>query len=203
MIILPPKQKFAKEEVVKASLNLARRDGLERVTARALGAELGSSSRPIFTVFKNMDEVQQETIGAAKALYNRYVQRGLSQNPAFKGVGMEYIRFAKDEPKLFQLLFMTSKEKAQGLSNVLPSIDENSDGILNSVRDSYGLKHGLTEEQCYKLYQYMWIFTHGIAALFATGMCNFTEEELSSMLTEVFTGILTKQIMMNMEKSND
>lgn len=196
---MPPKQKFTKEEVVTAALNLARRDGLEGVTARALGAKLGSSSKPIFTVFKSMDEVQEETIRAAKAVYTGYVQRGLSQSPAFKGVGLEYIRFAKDEPQLFRLLFMTSKDAAQHLSDVLPSIDENSIGILDAIYNLYGEKHGLTKNQCYKLYQYTWIFTHGIAALFATGVCQFTETEIKGMLTDAFSGILTNQIIKNKE----
>lgn len=196
---MPPKQKFTKEEVVTAALNLARRDGLEGVTARALGAKLGSSSKPIFTVFKSMDEVQEETIRAAKAVYTGYVQRGLSQSPAFKGVGLEYIRFAKDEPQLFRLLFMTSKDAAQHLSEVLPSIDENSIGILDAIYNLYGEKHGLTKNQCYNLYQYTWIFTHGIATLFATGVCHFTETEINAMLTDAFTGILTNQIMKNKE----
>lgn len=200
---MPPKQKFTKEEVVATSLNLARREGLSGVTARALGTELGSSSRPIFTVFKSMEEVQQETIRAAKAIYNGYVQKGLSQIPAFKGAGMEYIRFAREEPRLFQILFMASTNTTQGLASVLPSIDENSSRILDSVRDSYGLEYGLTEEQCYKLYQNLWIFTHGIATLFATGVCAFAEAEVSDMLTEVCAGILTRQIMMNREKNND
>ena len=200
---MPPRQKFTKEEVITASLNLVRHDGMAGVTARALGTELGSSSRPIFTVFKNMDEVQRETISAAKAVYNGYVKRGLSQNPAFKGVGMEYIRFAKEEPKLFQLLFMTSKGAAQDLENVLSSIEENSSSISAVISDLYGEKCGLTREQCYKLYQYMWIFTHGIAALLATEVCDFTEAEVGSMLTEAFTGILSQQITTNGEKNND
>ena len=32
-------------------------DGYEALTSRALGTYLGSSARPIFTVFKNMEEV--------------------------------------------------------------------------------------------------------------------------------------------------
>lgn len=46
---MPPKQKFTKEEVVNAALEITRRDGINALTARRLGAELDSSSRPIFT----------------------------------------------------------------------------------------------------------------------------------------------------------
>ncbi len=99
---MPPRAKFTKEEIVNAALSIIRRDGVEALTSRALGQALGSSARPIFTIFDSMQEVQQETVQAAKALYREYVQRGLGEKPAFKGVGTQYILFSIQEPKLFQ-----------------------------------------------------------------------------------------------------
>lgn len=72
---MPPKAKFTKEEIVEAALNIVREDGISNLTARALGSELGSSARPIFTVFQNMDEVQQAVIDSAKQLYADYIQK--------------------------------------------------------------------------------------------------------------------------------
>lgn len=92
---MPPKQKYTSEEVIIAALNIVRREGVSGLTARGLGAELGVSSRPIFTAFRNMDEVQQETLKASRDLYDTYIEKGLSENPAFKGVGMQYFHFAK------------------------------------------------------------------------------------------------------------
>ena len=90
---MPPKAKFTKKEIVQAALEIVRADGISSLTARALGLKLGSSSRPIFTVFTSMDEVLQEVEEAAKILYREYIQRGLQDTPAFKGVGTEYIMF--------------------------------------------------------------------------------------------------------------
>ena len=77
------------------------------VTARELGRALGSSARPIFTVFESMDEVLAEVQKRTQAIYRQYVEQGLSDTPAFRGVGMSYIRFAMEEEKLFRLLFMS------------------------------------------------------------------------------------------------
>ena len=90
---------------MEAALDIVRTEGFDALTARALGTKLGSSARPIFTVFSNMEEVQQSVTEAAKMLYKKYVRKGLSQSPAFKGVGTQYILFSINEPKLFQLLF--------------------------------------------------------------------------------------------------
>lgn len=183
---VPPKAKFSREEIVEAALAIVRAGGVRALTARALGEKLNSSARPIFTVFRNMDEVQQAVINAAKALYREYVQKGLAETPAFKGVGTQYILFSINEPKLFQLLFMTEHGQVPELSNVLPQIDDSYEQILLSVQKGYGVDQGFAE----KLYRHLWIYTHGIAALCATGMCRFTGEEISGMMTEVFVSLL-------------
>ena len=186
---MPPKAKFSKEEIIQAALDLVREDGISNLTARALGTRLGSSARPIFTVFQNMDEVQQAVIKAAKSLYTGYIREGLSETPAFKGTGMQYILFSIHEPKLFQLLFMKEQVNIPDLSGVLVSIDENYYEILASVKDTYKL----SDEASQKLYQHLWIYTHGIASLCATNMCRFTEEEISKMITEVFISLLKEE----------
>lgn len=187
-MFVPPKAKFTKQKIIDAAMQIVRREGFSALTARALGTELGSSARPIFTIFQNMEEVQQSVVVAAKELYAEYVERGLSEELPFKGVGTQYILFSIEEPKLFQLLFMEEQEQVPDLSGVLPLIDENYDKILRSIEKGYGLRGASAE----KLYQHLWIYTHGIATLCATRMCCFTENEISEMMTEVFTGIMAK-----------
>ncbi len=183
---MPPKAKFTKEEIIKAAFHIVRTDGLEALTSRALGNRLGSSARPIFTVFQNMDEVQQAVIDAAKALYKEYVERGLTWEHPFKGVGTQYILFSIQEPKLFQLLFMTEQPQIPDFSGILPLIEESYGEILLSIQNDYGISERLAE----RLYRHLWIYTHGIATLCATKMCRFTGDEISAMITEVFSSIL-------------
>lgn len=185
---MPPKAKFTRNEIIKAAIGIVRKEGVSALTARVLGAELGSSARPIFTLFQNMEEVQQSVITAAKELYAEYVERGLSEELPFKGVGTQYILFSIKEPKLFQLLFMTEHENIPDLSGVLPLIDDNYEKILLSIQKGYGLN----EKSAEKLYRHLWIYTHGIATLCATRMCRFTKEEIGEMMTEVFSGLLGK-----------
>jgi len=194
---MPPKQKFTKEEIITAALNLVRKNGIMSLTARGLGAELGTSSRPIFTAFRNMEEVHKETIQAARGVYNSYAKKGLSEDNAFKGVGMQYINFAKEEPWLFGLLFMTAGEIILTLNDILSTIDDNSEIIRNFIEKTYCLSQDLSD----RLYQDLWIFTHGIACLCATGVSHLSEEEVSRLLTEVFTGVLIK--LKSEENQND
>ncbi len=183
---MPPKCKFTREEIIQAALTIARSEGASAVTARALGAKLGSSSKPIFSVFENMEEVQAEVLKAAKALYAGYIHTGLQQTPAFKGVGTQYVLFAIREPKLFRLLFMTEQPQKPPVSGILPIIDESYDKILQLVMDGYCLN----EADAKALYRHLWIYSHGIAVLCATNMCSFTAEEIGGMMTEVCRSLL-------------
>lgn len=185
---MPPKAKFSREEIIEAALAIVKEYGADTLTARALAEKLGSSARPIFTVFQSMEEVQEAVLASAKTLYKQYVERGLQENPAFKGVGTQYILFAVNEPKLFQLLFMTEQEGVPNLAGILPLIDESYAAILLSIEKEYGLDGTAAEN----LYRHLWIYTHGIAALCATKMCRFTGEEISTMMTEVFMSLLRK-----------
>lgn len=161
---------------------------MNALTARTLGAKLGSSARPVFTVFQSMEHVQQEVTQAARQLYTQYISQGLSQTdmPAFKAVGMQYIRFALDQPRLFQLLFMSEQAEKPSVAQVLPAIDGNYSQILSSVQACYSLK----QPDAAWLYRHLWIYTHGVAVLCATNMCAFTDVELSRMLTEVCSAML-------------
>ncbi|MCM1086599.1 MAG: hypothetical protein NC419_00465 [Muribaculaceae bacterium] len=185
---MPPRAKFTKEQIIEAALEIVRTENFESLTARALGKKLGSSACPIFTVFENMEEVQQATLTAARHVYREYIKKGLSENPAFKGVGTQYILFAINEPKLFQILFMSEQSGLPDIDNVLPIIDESYDEILASITTGYGME----KEKAERLYKHLWIYTHGIASLCATKMCRFTGDEISQMISEVFISLLIR-----------
>jgi hypothetical protein len=98
---------------------------------------------------------------------------------------MQYIQFAKDEPQLFKLLFM-SEHKIEQTSKYLPTIDDNYETILSSVMQGYALPR----DKANRLYLHLSIYVHGIAVLYADNVCTFSTEEVSQMLSEVFIGLL-------------
>lgn len=113
-----------KREIADVALQIYREEGLEGLTSRNLGKKLGSSACPIFTVFSGMDEVQEAMIESAKELYKSYVDKGLSQDIPFRGVEEQYVLFALNEPRVFQLLFMNEGEAVPSVNNALPLLDE-------------------------------------------------------------------------------
>ncbi len=185
---MPPKAKFTRDEILSAALDIVRLKGIDALTARSLADALKSSPRPIFTVFAGMDEIVREVILKAKALYAEYVKRGLTCVPQFKGVGVQYILFAIEEPKLFQLLFMNERGSVPPMCEVLQLIEDSFEEILASITNAYGFDR----DTALRLYYHMWIYSHGIATLCATKMCSFTAEDISRMLTEVCMSLIKK-----------
>lgn len=183
---MPPRPKFKKDEILDAAFSIARQEGIEKVTARELGARLGSSARPVFTVFENMEEVKKDVVSRSRELYGRYIEEALKQEKAFRAVGIAYVAFAMREPLLFQMLFMRKQEKVTGISSVLPEIDDNYESILQSVQEPYGLSRPAAE----RIYQHLWTYTHGIATMCATNICKYTEEEIAERTTEIFKSLL-------------
>ncbi len=183
---MPPRAKFTKEQIVDAALQILREDGVEKLTARNLGKKLGSSACPIFTVFDSMEDVERAVVESAKAIYRGYVEEGLREELPFRGVGGMYIRFASNEPKLFQLLFMSETMKDTPLDSILPLLDESYDIILRSLMTS----SSIDQETAEKLYRHLWVYTHGIACLSATKTCRFSQQETQHMMTQVFQSLV-------------
>lgn len=183
---MPPKPKFTRDEIVAAALDMVSERGMEALTARDLGQRLGSSARPIFTVFENMEEVQKEVRKAAMQRYNDYTNKGVHYTPAFKQFGMQMILFAKEEPKLFQMLFMTENEKAKSFEDVFEELGDMSKLCIEVIMRDYQLP----EQDALQLFKHVWIHTFGIGALCAAKVCDFDEKEVSEMLTESFIGMM-------------
>lgn len=183
---MPPKAKFTKQQITDAALEIVREEGVEKLTSRNLGKKLGSSACPIFTVFPNMEEVEKAMVESAKAIYKGYVDKGLSDEIPFRGVGEKYVSFAVKEPRLFELLFMGESKESPSLDCILPLLDESYEEILCSLINSAMVDRKTAE----KLYRHLWVYTHGIACLCATKTCQFSKSEIQRMMTEVFQSLL-------------
>lgn len=177
-IDMPPKPKYTRKEIINAALDMVRENGADSLTARDLGARLETSSRPIFTAFENMEDLKNAVTDAGVEMFKEYAKNFTDYTPAFKQMGMQIISFATKEPKLFEFLFIhKNPEAVQGLKVV-------EDECVEVISKDYGLSN----EQARMLFEQVWIFTFGLATLSAMKVYEYTEEQISDMLTREFTG---------------
>ena len=101
--------------------------------------------------------------------------------PPYKASGMAYIRFAREEPKLFRAFFMRERsENEQAADNNLFFTSHVKDAVEGT---------GISGNAAASFHLNMWLFVHGIATLIATGYLSLSEEQASERISEIFHGI--------------
>ncbi len=184
---MPPKAKYTREEIIKAALDIVAERGAEALTARELGNALGTSSRPIFTAFRNMEEVVSETRKAAFVFFGEYIKADIDGSvPLFKQVGVSMVTFAITQPRLFRLLFMSEHPGSNTFDDVFNNLSDIAPKCIETIQFVYDLDY----DNAMLLFRQVWIYTYGVGSLIATGMCRFEMNEIQSMLTNEFQAML-------------
>lgn len=184
--VMPPKPKFTKEEILDTAFRIVCENGMEALTARELGARLGSSARPIFTVFADMDDLKQAVRVKAKERFDAYMKIAEAYTPAYKKRGMQWVKFASENPKLFRLLFMNSAQKAESFEEAVQIMPFGMEDDIRIIMRDY---HA-SREQAGHLFQQMWTYTYGLCVLCAARVCTFSDEEIALRLGEIFRGMV-------------
>ncbi|MGN1421837.1 MAG: TetR/AcrR family transcriptional regulator [Oscillospiraceae bacterium] len=184
---MPPRAKYTREEIVQVALELVARQGIDALNARNLAAALGTSTRPLFTAFRNMGELADEVYLAAMTKFNEYTQRSTDIMPPFKSVGMQMVMFAAEQPKLFQLLFMSEREQSGSFEEMFERLGETGTVCREFIRSDYGLN----EKETDILFKNVWIYTFGICSLVAKGICRYSEQEVSEMISLEFSAVMS------------
>ncbi len=176
---MPPRVKFQKEEIVRAALNVARERGIDAVTAREVAAALGVSTRPIFTWFDTMDQLKAEVHELAKERYCGCIRRGLEEPIPFLGVWRQYLRFAREEPELYRLLFLTRPDNGSG--GAMEAMRFSRELARPSLMRIYNMDAAVAD----KFFRDLWLAAFSFATLIVTDNCPYTEEEMLSVGTEI------------------
>ena len=183
---MPPKPKFTKEEIVQTALEIVSQKGVDALTAKELGDALGSSARPIFTVFASMKEVQDAVREAAMRRFESYAEQKLPGMPLFKQIGMQMVLFGAREPKLYQLLFMQENRTAVSFDDIFGELGPTAETCIGLIQETYDM----CETEARLLFENVWIYTFGVGTLCATRKCRFSEEALGQMLSTEFQAMM-------------
>ena len=183
MRTMAPKNKFTKEEMVEAAIRVVRDKGIDGLTAKTLADELGTSTQPVFTAFGSMDAVRQEVYAAAVRVYDGYVSAGLKEKIPFFGVGMQYIRFAREEPELYRFLFLTRTQEQE--YSAMRSMRH----LQALVRPTLVNVYHITDEEAALYFRDLWFVVHSLSTLIVTGDCPYSDREIGQILTEFSVSI--------------
>ena len=176
--------KITKEIILEKALEIIRTQGIEKVSNREIAKKLNSSIRPIYYQFKNSEELYNELLMKMETyFYSFLLDNAVEDIPKYKQIGINYIKFAKEEPNIFKALFM--KKNNLVVENFIGQIKEFKE-IEKFVKVSTNLKN----EEIKSFHVKMWIFTHGLATLIASNTINFNDQQIRDLLSHEFQALM-------------
>lgn len=182
---MPTTLKITKNNILDAAFNIVRESGIESVSNREIAKKLNSSIRPIYYQFKNVDELKAELYSKMeKYFYDYIIENIIDDVLKYKQIGINYIKFARDEKNLFKVLFMSEFDYAP--KKFISKEENDFNRVMKFAKNSTRLSDNKIEDFHVK----MWLFTHGIATLVATKTIKFTDDEIKQLLSQEFQALM-------------
>ena len=175
--------KITKEMITDAAVEVIRTDGSEKLNARSVARVLGCSTQPVLYQFQTMDDLILAAYARADQIHTQMIlPKGKRENPLLE-LGMNYIRFACDEKKLFRFLFQSNHFAGKDLPGL--TADPESDELLKIVSQEFRC----SPEQAKRTFQILFIAVHGYASLLANNAMSYDEAQCASMLEKLYEGV--------------
>ena len=174
--LMPPKARVTRDMIVDAGFAIARERGIEQVNARTVSEKLGCSTQPVMYQFGRIEEMKQAIYRKADEYHTAFITDAREGHPLL-GIGLNYIRFAKEEKYLFRLLFQTNGFSGKSVAELINAPE------LEPVIAAMG---GERSREVLKL---LFLFTHGYASMFANNDLNYDEAAVAADLRRVFAGL--------------
>ena len=182
---MPAKAKVTKEMIVDAAFAVAREAGVENINARTVSDRLHCSTQPVMYHFATIEELKRTVYAKADRYHSEYLMN-MKEPPkgAALGIGMNYIRFAIEEPHLFRFLFQSDYFSGKTLLELIDA--EELSPVLLAMQRALGV----SMEQTKKIFLTVFLFAHGYASIIANNSLKYAEELIDSQLEQAYRGAI-------------
>lgn len=193
---MPPKAKITKEMVIDAAFTIARENGAENINARTVAARLGCSTQPVMYHFGTIEALKQAAYHRADEFHTGYLMQTEEPEGDFLlGIGLNYIRFAIQEPRLFRFLFQSGHIAGNGLLDVVEAPE------LVPILVAMGAAMEMEPEKVKEVFLTVAMFAHGYASLIANNSLQYDEKTAAAHLERAYTGAVLAAQEENYEKN--
>lgn len=183
-----PKQRITREMVINVAFDIARREGIGQVLVKRIAQELGCSVQPIYTYCDSMDELRAAVAERAAVHMGAYMGQHIDPADPFRSTGIAYVRYAREEPRLYQLFLQRKRPYLHTLTD-LYGVDADL-----RVPQSIAGRLGISLERAKALHLNMLIFTSGLGVISASSPEGLLEEELIARLESAYGAFLAQAV---------
>lgn len=180
---MPPKIKVTKEEILLAAYEITAEEGYDAVNARSIAHKLQCSTQPIFTAYKNMEELKEDLFLYVNQRFGETIMTGIT-SAGFLGLGLAYVRFAREQSHLFRMMFHNEFFQGFNMNDLVEG--EGNAPILAMI----GQTLGIDADHAKRLFLKIWLFTHGIASFVCSNAIELTDSELEILLKETIRNFM-------------
>lgn len=191
---MPPKAKITKEMVIDAAFQVAREAGAENINARTVAEKLGCSTQPVMYHFATIEELKRVTYTKTDWYHTEYLMNADQEEPMLS-IGLNYIRFAVQEPNLFRFLFQSGYSVEKSLLEMIDS--QELLPVLSAMRSAMQV----SLEQTKEVFLTLALFVHGYASIIANNSLEYDEKLIAVHLKRVYTGAVLALREENYEKN--
>ena len=179
---MPPKTKVTAEMVVNAAIEVACQSGYESINARTVSGQLHCSTQAVMYHFSTIESLKKAAYKRLDQLHSEYMMNTRPGQDPILGIGLNYIRFAVEEPQLFRFLFQSGYAEENNLLEMVDS--EELVPVLAAMREGAGLNMEKTRQ----VFITVALFAHGYASIIANNHLEFDEKLIAEHLERTWNG---------------
>lgn len=184
---MPAATKLTKEAIAEGAFDLVRAEGHEALTARNLAARLGCSTQPLLYWYASVDDIRKAAYARADAWHTAYLTAPPEDGrDPLSALGLRYIRFAAEEPRLFRFLFQSDHFAGRGLDELVA--DPQAGSLSALIRSETGLDAARSAA----LFKALFIAAHGYASLLANNAMRWDPADAEALLDGIGAALLTE-----------
>ncbi len=182
---MPPKAKVTRDMVVAAAFEIARKTGVDNINARTVAQKLNCSTQPVMYHFATIEELKRAVYEKTNEYHTEYLMNiSEAREDVMLGIGLNYIRFAVEEPNLFRFLFQSGFAVESNLLEMINS--EELTPVLSVMQEEMNKN----TEQTKEVFVTLALFVHGYASIIANNSLEYDEELIAKHLKRVYAGAI-------------
>ena len=181
---MPPKPRITRDMITQAAIAVIRQNGFESINARTVSQQLHCSTQPVMYHFATIDSLKRAAYAVADQMHSEYLMTIAEAQDPVLGIGLNYIRFAVEEPQLFRFLFQSGYTGKNSLLEMIDSAE------LLPVLTVMQQEAGLSAEKTKQIFLTVAMFAHGYASIIANNGLEYDENLIAGHLERVWKGAL-------------
>lgn len=169
-----------KKTLLKVAIKMIEKEGIESINARSLASAAGISTKPIYRIYKSLDELKEDINTIIKREYDEFITKRVDSKNALITVCVAYIEFAQMHKNFFRFMFLSHNLNWNSVNDVLNE-KWNQSTIVNLVS-----KHNLTFDKAKSLFMHVWLYANGLATLIACNELTIDNKEILIRIVKIY-----------------